>query len=90
MSSIGPQAKSGLGEVVVSLVFGLLSSALIHRVATTICFFFSIGILVFLTGIAHTRYTRLAPSAHNQAAAAAGGGKKRKWLLLDVENRNLF
>ncbi|KAI6178588.1 Elongator complex protein 1 [Aphelenchoides besseyi] len=71
MSSAGESAKSGLAEVFLALFFGVLNSALIHRVATTICFFFSIGLLLFLTGIAQTRY---ATGAQSQLHAT----KKRK------------
>ena len=74
MSSFGEHAKSGLVEVGFSLAFGVLSSALIHRVAITISLFFSVGILVFLCGIAHTRYTP-GGQAH---AAIVGDSKKRK------------
>ncbi|KAI6241323.1 TM2 domain-containing protein [Aphelenchoides fujianensis] len=73
MSSAGENAKSGLGEVIAALFLALVSSALIHRAAATTCLFFSVVLLVALTGIAHTRY-----STGAQAQVAAG--KKRNFL----------
>lgn len=51
MSGVGVQAKSGLGEVIGALLFGVIVAASIHRVSATISILFSLGLLVFLTGI---------------------------------------
>lgn len=72
MSNFGIHSKSGLTEVIGALIFGVITAASIHRVSATICVLFSLGSLVFLTGIAQKHY---APTASTQQAASI---KKRK------------
>ncbi|XP_014220463.1 keratinocyte-associated protein 2 [Trichogramma pretiosum] len=55
-------------EVFTALVFALISAGLVHRVATTVCFFFSMMTLYFLNRISQETYSSTAhpPTANIQ------------------------
>uniref|UniRef100_A0A914QP90 Dolichyl-diphosphooligosaccharide--protein glycosyltransferase subunit KCP2 n=1 Tax=Panagrolaimus davidi TaxID=227884 RepID=A0A914QP90_9BILA len=56
MSSADSHVKSGLTEVLIALLIGIVASASIHRVSFTICLLAS-GVLLYLdTFVSHERY----------------------------------
>uniref|UniRef100_A0A914R5V3 Dolichyl-diphosphooligosaccharide--protein glycosyltransferase subunit KCP2 n=1 Tax=Panagrolaimus davidi TaxID=227884 RepID=A0A914R5V3_9BILA len=63
MSSAGSHVKSGLTEVLIALLIGIVASASIHRVSVTICLLAS-GVLLYLaTLVSHERYNVIKPAA---------------------------
>ncbi|XP_058808842.1 protein KRTCAP2 homolog [Phymastichus coffea] len=51
-------------EVFISLIFSLVASGLIHRVATTTCFLFSILSLYYINRISQETYSAPAPAVN--------------------------
>lgn len=56
MASFGKQFQSKYTEVVISMLIALFAVSLVHRVAVTTCFLFSIGTLYFLNRISTKVY----------------------------------
>lgn len=71
MTTGGTAAKSGLSEVGFALFVGIISSAMIHRVAITICVIFSGCLLYFANVVSHQRY-------NVPVATKAGAANKKK------------
>uniref|UniRef100_A0A914P2H1 Dolichyl-diphosphooligosaccharide--protein glycosyltransferase subunit KCP2 n=1 Tax=Panagrolaimus davidi TaxID=227884 RepID=A0A914P2H1_9BILA len=63
MSSASSHVKSGLTEVLIALLIGIVASASIHRVSVTICLLASGVLLYHATFVSHERYNVTKPAA---------------------------